>query len=127
MPIKFIDVDPDSIPNLREGRRGRVSYPIMKSFLESGKALVQLDRSELKRTAVSLVASLGMYAKNKGLPVKVFMRNGEIYFLRTDATDKTTAPVLDIDEVTGREAEIEDTDDTEIEEITPAMVMGRTR
>ena len=47
--VKFIDIDPDEIPRFSEGRRGRVSYPILKSFLETGKILVMLDRTGIQQ------------------------------------------------------------------------------
>lgn len=82
--VKFIDVDPDDVPNFRESHRGRVSYPILKSFLETGKPLVQLDRTGVQQSLQSLNSSLGAYIRSHNLPVKLFTRRGEIFFARTD-------------------------------------------
>lgn len=89
--VKFIDVDPDSIPNFRESHRGRVSYPILKSFLETGKVLVQLDRTGIQQSLQSLNSSLNAYIRNHNLPVKLFTRQGEIYLARTDTDDEGNA------------------------------------
>jgi hypothetical protein len=82
--VKFIDVDPDQIPNMRDAHRGRVSYPILKSFLETGKTAVQLDRTGMQQSLVSLNSSLGAYIRSHELPIKLFTRGGEIYLIRTD-------------------------------------------
>jgi hypothetical protein len=98
--VKFIDVDPDDIPNFRESHRGRVSYPILKSFLETGKVLVQLDRTGIQQSTQSLSSSLNAYIRNHNLPVKMFMRMGKIYLMRTDADDEgnvEAATVSDFD------------------------------
>jgi hypothetical protein len=89
--VKFIDVDPDQIPNFRESHRGRVSYPILKSFLETGKTLVQLDRTGIQQSLQSLNSSLNAYIRNHNLPVKLFTRQGEIYLARTDTDDEGKA------------------------------------
>lgn len=85
--VKFIEVDPDQVPNFRESHRGRVSYPILKSFLEIGKPLVQLDRTGIQQSLQSLNSSLNAYIRNHNLPVKLFTRQGEIYLARTDTAD----------------------------------------
>lgn len=86
--VKFIDVDPDKIPNFRESHRGRVSYPILKSFLETGKTLVQLDRTGVQQSLQSLNSSLNAYVRNHNLPIKLFTRQGELYLARTDSDDE---------------------------------------
>jgi hypothetical protein len=80
----FIDVSPEDIPNLIEGRRGRVSYPLIKGFLESGKKAAQLDRAGIKQSVGQLNMCLNSYLKNHKLPIKIIIRSGELYFLRTD-------------------------------------------
>jgi len=89
----FKEVDPDEVTEMKTGRRGRVSYPIMKSFLESGMVCAQLDRTGIDKTFMSLYTSLNMYVKNHELPVKVFSRDSEIYLMRLDLNaDKTPNP-----------------------------------
>lgn len=82
--MQFIEVDPNEIPNYREGRRGRVSYPILKSFLETGKYMVQIDRTGVQQSFQSLYSCLNAYVKNHGLPIKLFSRQNQIYLVRTD-------------------------------------------
>ncbi len=82
--VKFIDVAPEDLDNVRESRRGRVSYPILKSFMEINKCLVQLDRTGLQQTLVSLTSSLTAYIRSHEMPIKLFQRHGELYLLRLD-------------------------------------------
>lgn len=82
--VKFIDVDPDEIPNHREGRRGRVSYPILKSFLETDKYIARLDRTGMQQSFQSLYSSLNAYIRSHDMPVRIFSRSGELYLMRTD-------------------------------------------
>lgn len=87
--VKFIEVDPEEVPNFRESRRGRVSYPILKSFLETGMPLAQLDRTGIQQSLQSLNSSLNAYIRSHGLPIKMFTRRGEIYLARTDINEET--------------------------------------
>lgn len=86
--VKFIDVDPEDVPNIRESHRGRVSYPILKSFMETGKTLVMLDRTGMQNSLQSLTSCLTSYIRNHELPIKLFMRRGELYLCRMDLDDK---------------------------------------
>lgn len=95
--VKFIDVDPSEISNYVGGRRGRVSYPILKSFLETGKTLVKLDRTGVQQNLQSLTSSLNAYVKSHNLPVKIFQRGGELFLLRTDTNDAGVATSIDMD------------------------------
>jgi hypothetical protein len=87
--VQFIDVNPDDIPNFRLGSRGRVSYPILKSFLERGSKVSQLDRSDYEQPVQALRQSLMGYIKQHKLPVHIFMRSGELYLVRTDIDEET--------------------------------------
>jgi hypothetical protein len=87
--VKFVPVDPDDVPNFRESRRGRVSYPILKSFLETGMVMAKLDRTGIQQSLQSLNSSLGAYIRNHNLPIKMFTRRGEIYLARTDINEET--------------------------------------
>lgn len=86
--MKFVPVDPNQFPNLREGRRGRVSYPLLKSFLETGMPLAQLDRTGMQQSLQSLNSSLGAYIRGHNLPIKIANRGGEIYLIRTDVDEQ---------------------------------------
>lgn len=85
--VKFIDVDPSEIPELRESRRGRVSYPILKSFLETNKVLVKLDRTGVSQNVQTLTVCLNSYIRTHELPIKIFQRSGNLYIMRTDTDD----------------------------------------
>ncbi len=82
--VKFLDVDPDEIPNNREGRRGRVSYPILKSFLETNKYVAQLDRTGMQQSFQALYSCLNAYIRNHDMPIKIFSRRNQIYLMRLD-------------------------------------------
>ena len=82
--VKFVDVDPNDVPNFREGRRGRVSYPILKSFMETNKHLAMLDRTGIQQSLQSLSSCLTAYIRNHELPIKMFTRSGQIYLMRLD-------------------------------------------
>jgi hypothetical protein len=97
--VKFIDVDPSEISNFVGGRRGRVSYPILKSFLETGKTLVKLDRTGIQQNLQSLTSSLNAYVKSHNLPVKIFQRQGELYLARTDTDEAGKAQEINLDVV----------------------------
>jgi hypothetical protein len=86
--VKFIPVKPEDIPNFRESHRGRVSYPILKAFLETGEVLVQVDREGVQQSLQGLNSSLGAYIKSHNLPIKLFNRGGELYLMRTDTDDE---------------------------------------
>lgn len=82
--VKFVDVDPRDIPFNREGRRGRVSYPILKSFLETNKVCVKLDRTGVQQSFQALYSMLRAYVMSHQLPIKIFSSGGEIYLMRID-------------------------------------------
>lgn len=86
--VKFIEVNPEDIENVRETHRGRVSYPIIKGFLETEKFLVEVDTTGVQQKPTLLNLLLRTYVRNHGLPVKVFMRTGKIYLMRLDITQK---------------------------------------
>jgi len=85
--VKFVEIDPNDIQLVRHGRRGRVSYPILKMFLESGIAVGKLDRTGIQQSLMSLNSSLGAYIRNHGLPLEMWTSQGEIYLSRTDIGD----------------------------------------
>jgi hypothetical protein len=85
--VKFTEVDPEDVHLVRSGRRGRVSYPILKMFLESGMAVGKLDRAGMQQSLMSLNSSLGAYIRNHELPLQMWTSQGEIYLARTDIGD----------------------------------------
>ena len=95
--VRFIDVDPAELPNFREGHRGRVSYPILKSFMETGKVLVMLDRTGIQQSLQSLQSSLTAYIRSHNLPIKLFTRGGQVYLLRLDTDTSGEAAPANLD------------------------------
>ena len=86
--VKFVEVDPEELDNLRAPHRGRVSYPILKGFLETGKFLVKLDTTGMQQSHQSLYSSLGSYIRNHELPIKIFSRRGDIHLMRLDVDEE---------------------------------------
>lgn len=82
--VKFLDVNPDEFDNTREGRRGRVAYPILKEFLETGKFMAQLDRTGMQQSFQSLCSTLNAYIRNHVMPIKIITRQMQIYLMRLD-------------------------------------------
>lgn len=81
--VKFVEVDPASIDTNRLGRRGRVSYPIIKGFLESNAKMVKLTDMPDKNPAY-MRSVLYSYIRSHKLPVKIFQAGGEMYLMRLD-------------------------------------------
>lgn len=111
--VKFVDVDPSDIPNVRESHRGRVSYPIVKSFMETGKPIVMLDRTGMQQSLQSLYSSLRVYIQSHELPIKLFSRSGQIYLMRTDLDDE------------GNYVGVEETDYSQAAPVTAEEVSSR--
>ena len=86
--VKFVDVDPNELLDIVERRRGRVSYPILKSFLETRKYCVMLDRTGMQQSLMSLNSCLNSYIKGHDLPIKILNRKGQIYLIRLDIDEE---------------------------------------
>ena len=82
--VKFIEIDPNEVSDAIRTHRGRVSYPILKGFLETGFFVVMLDRTGMQQSLQALQSSLRAYTLNHKMPVKVFTRKGEVYLMRLD-------------------------------------------
>lgn len=95
--VKFIDVNPNDLDDSSFTHRGRVSYPILKAFLETGKYVVQLDRTGMQQSFQGLYSSLGSYIRNHHLPVKLFSRGGQLLLMRLDI-DRDGKPIPDWEE-----------------------------
>lgn len=98
--MKLVPVDPKDFPEFREGRRGRVSYPLLKSFLETAMPLAMLDRTGMQQSLQSLTSSIGAYIRSHNLPIKLLTRSGQIYLARTDVdpVTKKVMPTKQIDQ-----------------------------
>ncbi len=83
--VSFIQVDPASIDDNRLGRRGRISYPLLKSFMEANIKCAKLDPMGLEgKNPTYLRSVLTSYIKNHNLPVKLFSASGETHLMRLD-------------------------------------------
>lgn len=82
--MKLVPVDPNEVSELCSRARGRVSYPILKMFMESNMPVAKLDRTGVQQSLQSLYCSLNTYAKNHDMPIKTISRGGELYLLRLD-------------------------------------------
>jgi hypothetical protein len=89
--VKYLEVRPEDIENVRFSHRGRVSYPILKGFLETNMYIAQLDITGLQQSKVTLSSCLNSYINNHHLPVKLFQRMGNFYLMRLDVDDKGNA------------------------------------
>jgi hypothetical protein len=88
----FKQVNPDEIELLRGRARGRVSYPIIKGFLETGFYIAQVDLSDTTRKAPTMHVLLKSYVQNHDTPVKPLLRRNTLYLMRLDV-DKEGNPV----------------------------------
>ena len=80
----FTEVDPAQIEDHRLGRRGRISYSIIKSFMESGMYCAKLNREEVSKKPEYLKTLLGGYVKRHDLPIRIFLAQGDVHLLRLD-------------------------------------------
>ncbi len=99
--VKFIDIDPKDIDTQRLGRRGRVSYPIIKAFMERNTKLSKLDLTGLNKNPTYLRSVLGAYIKTHELPIRVFSAAGDLHLMRLDLdNDHKSIPWSPGDETT---------------------------
>ena len=82
--VKFVDIDPSEIDTERLGRRGRVSYPILKAFMERNVKLSKLDLTGFAKNPTYLRSVLNAYVKNHNMPIKIFSAGGDIHLMRLD-------------------------------------------
>lgn len=78
----------DELPTITRDAQATVSGPAIDEFIASGHKIVKLTREagpdgETVK-AQSTKASLKRYVETRELPVKVFVREGEVYLQRTD-------------------------------------------
>jgi hypothetical protein len=79
----FKQVDPNEIENSREGTRGRVSYPIIKGFMETGFYMAEVSLEGSRKPTLMLML-LKSYCVNHDMPVKPLIRKGRLYLMRLD-------------------------------------------
>jgi len=82
--VKFVEVNPAEIETERLGRRGRVSYPLIKSFMEANIKVAKLDLTGFDKNPTYLRAVLSAYVKSHSLPIKIFSAQGALHLMRLD-------------------------------------------
>lgn len=82
--VKFVDIDPSEIDTSRQGRRGRVSYPILKAFMERQTKVSKLDLTGLNKNPTYLRSVLSSYVKSHQMPIRIFSANGDLHLMRLD-------------------------------------------
>ena len=123
--VKFIDIDPKDIDTARLGRRGRVSYPIIKAFMERNVKLSRLDVSDLGKNPTYLRSVLDAYTKSHKMPIRIFSAGGDIHMMRLDLDNDNTPipwePGMDTTEGAAGSEE-----NTPADKITPETVSARS-
>lgn len=89
---RFIALDPEEVEEVMNhdasSRRGRVSYPILKGFLESGMEVAKLNREGLGHPAMHYQTLLKMYIEGHNMPVRLRLVNGELYLIRKEVAEE---------------------------------------
>lgn len=89
--VNFIPVDPANIDTSRSGRRGRVSYPIIKAFMEQNVKVVKIDPDSLgDKNPQYLRSVLTTYINSHNLPIKIFAAGGDLHLMRLDLNNDGT-------------------------------------
>jgi hypothetical protein len=88
MMVKFVEVDPADVPTERLGRRGRVSYPIIKGFMETNYRVAKIDITGLGKNPAYLRSVLTAYINSHSLPIKLFAAGGDLHLMRLDMDDE---------------------------------------
>jgi len=93
--MKFVQVNPDEIEALgSDSTRGGLIGPMIKSFLETGYYMVEIDCKEIGRKAASVSASVAAFSRNHILPVRPVLRGPRFFMQRRDVTKEGT-PIPD--------------------------------
>lgn len=88
--VKFVDIDPSEIDTSRAGRRGRVSYPIIKAFMERNTKVSKLDLTGLEKNPQYLRSVLTTYINSHNMPIKIFAAGGDLHLMRLDLNNDGT-------------------------------------
>lgn len=89
--VSFTQVDPADLDTSRLGRRGRVSYPLLKSFMEANMKLAKLDMKGFEGKNPNYLRSvLTSYINSHDLPIKLFSAQGDLHLMRLDLNNDGT-------------------------------------
>lgn len=89
--VTFVDINPADIDTSRAGRRGRVSYPIIKGFMERNVKVSQVIDLPEGKNPQYMRSVLTTYINNHQLPIKLFSANGIMHLMRLDLNNDGTA------------------------------------
>jgi hypothetical protein len=89
--VKYVQKTLEDINNVADTRRGRVSYPILKGFMETGFQVAEVDLAGTGRKAQDLVLLLKPYINNHKLPIKAIVRRSRLYLIRLDKDEEGEA------------------------------------
>lgn len=123
---KMVPVKPEDVPNMREGRRGRITYPLIKEFMETGAPVAMLDREGMQQSTQGLYGLFTAYIRSHKLPIKIITRKGELYFIRLDLDDAGN-PVPWSPDSTARTPETENAPFLDDEEVDRRFVEEKDR
>jgi len=86
--VKFERVKEDEVVATQRKMQGKVSYPLLKAFIEANMHMAKVSSEELakefKRKPGNLAMTLRQYARKHEMPVDVVVRNNTLYFIRLD-------------------------------------------
>ena len=86
--VNLVPVDPSTLgTSKRDGRRGRVSYPIIKMFMELNKIACAIDPASTDKNPQYLRSVLTAYVASHKLPIKIFSSNGILHLMRIDTDE----------------------------------------
>lgn len=87
--VRFKDISKEDLEALPgRGRRGGISWPICKAFLDTGKYMVEVDLEDLGRTVDQIAPTLMSYIKKHRLPIRVIRRSGRMFLQRLDVDEE---------------------------------------
>ncbi len=82
--MRLIPVNPADLDTTRLGRRGRISYPLLKQFLEMNQKLCKIDMTGLDKNPAYLRSVLQSYITSHNLPIKIFSVHGDLHLMKLD-------------------------------------------
>jgi hypothetical protein len=86
--MKFEPIEPQELEKSFESRRGRVSYPIIKGFMETGQYAAKVNFEDPSRKPATMYILLKSYVANNDVPVKVLLRKNRVILVRLDINEK---------------------------------------
>ena len=88
----FKEVDIADIPGASGGTTGRVSFPLISAFMDSGLKAAEIDPTviDYDKPIKALQSNLRYYARVHRLPLVCHLIDGTLYLIRSDLNDGFT-------------------------------------